>query len=74
MNLNISVSYVNVASRVLTIDAEDSFPVTSTSAPTVVDGSVNRNSPDAAFAVTDIPAHNIHAISNEKNTFLILLM
>ena len=55
-------------------EAEVSLVFTSTSAPTVVDGSANRSSAVAASVITDRHGHIIHIAKNVTNIFLILLM
>ena len=56
------------------IEAEVSLVFTSTSAPTVVDGSAKRSSAVAASVITDRHGHIIHIAKNVTNIFLILLM
>ena len=50
------------------------FAVTSTSAPTVVEGSVNRNSADAAWTIMEMHGLSMHTTANAASAFLILLM
>lgn len=74
INLNSLLSYVKVASIDCIDEAEVSLVFTSTSAPTVVDGSAKRSSAVAASVITDRHGHIIHIAKNVTNIFLILLM
>ena len=74
INLNSLLSYVKVASIDCIDEAEVSLFFTSTSAPTVVDGSAKRSSAVAASVITDRHGHIIHIAKNVTNIFLILLM
>ena len=74
INFNSLLSYVNVASIDCSDDTEDNFVLTSTSAPTVVDGSAKRNSAVAASVITDKPGHIRQIAKNVTTNFFIFLM
>ena len=64
INLNSLLSYVKVASIDCIDEAEVSLVFTSTSAPTVVDGSAKRSSAVAASVITD--RHHVLAVMSDE--------
>ena len=64
------VSYVRVASADCTATVPVNVAVTSTSAPTVVEGSEKRSCPEDAYAEKENPETSMHTAINAINAFL----